>query len=259
MAGYLGLFAAGFRRQSTYRWALFIGVLANIFFGVFRSAVFFALYRQRERAGGLELADALTYVWVVQALFGVIFVPWLWEYPDSVRSGDFVVDLLRPGDPLGRMLAVDMGRSTFVLLTRGLPQLLVPALFLDLRLPTTVFGWGMLVVSLLLCAVAAFGTRFLLGSTAFWTADYRGWWSIFFVSLWLAGGFTVPVEFFPGALRWFAEYGPLATLLAMPVRVATGRDALASLVLQALWVAVIAVACKAVMTTAERRLVVHGG
>jgi len=259
MAGYLGLFAAGFRRQSAYRWALASGMAANVFFGVFRTAAFLALYRQVERAGGLDVADALTYVWILQAVFGVAFAPWQMEFPESVRSGDFVVDLLRPGDPLARLAANDLGRSTFFLLARGVPQILVPGLFLDLRLPTAPPGIALLALSLFLAAAAAFEIRFLLSAPAFWTADYRGWMAMLFLALWLVGGFILPVEYFPGALRWIAENGPLAALLAVPVRVATGRDALAALALQLVWVAVLATACRAVMTGALRRLVAHGG
>jgi ABC-2 type transport system permease protein len=151
MAGYLGLFAAGFRRQSTYRWALAIGMSANVLFGIFRTAVFLTLYRQVDQAGGLDVADALTYVWVLQALFGVVFASSQMEYPESIRSGDFVIDLLRPGDPLARLAVTDAGRSTFVLLARGLPQLLLPGLFIDLRLPTTAGGIVLLAVSFVLC------------------------------------------------------------------------------------------------------------
>ncbi|MFP5317045.1 MAG: ABC transporter permease [Acidimicrobiia bacterium] len=259
MAGYLGLFAAGFRRQATYRWALVSGMAANVFFGVFRTAAFLALYRQVDQAGGLERADALTYVWVLQAVFGVVFAPWQMELPEAVRSGDFVVDVLRPGDPLARLAANDVGRSTFFLLARGVPQILLPGLFLDLRLPTTPGGVALLALALLLSAAAAFEIRFLVSVPAFWTADYRGWMSVFFVAMWMVGGFILPVEYFPGALRWIAEHGPLSALLAMPARVASGRDALDAVALQLAWVAVLAVACRAAMRGALRRMVVHGG
>lgn len=259
MSGYAALFWAGFRRQATYRAALFSGFAANLFFGVFRSAVFIGLYRQADRAGGLALADVLTYVWVLQVLFGSIMVTWMWEYPEAVRSGNFVVDLLRPGDPFLRLLAVDVGRSSFLLLFRGLPQLVIPALVLDLSLPTSVLGLAALGASLGLCLVAAFEMRFLFGTAAFWTADYRGWWAMLFGFIWLASGFVVPVEFFPGVLRVLAEHSPLSTLLVLPVRVATARGELSALVEQLGWVVLVGVGCAALMRFAERHLVVHGG
>ena len=259
MGGYAALYWAGFRRQSRYVASLAVGIAANVFFGIIRSALFVTLYRQRDQVAGLDITAVLTYVWILQVVFGVVFVTWIWEFADSVRSGDFAAELVKPGAVLGRLLAIDLGRSSFALATRGLPQLVLAGMVLDLRLPTTPPGVVMLALSLALCAVAASELRFLFGSLAFWTPDYRGWWTMLFGFLWFTGGFLVPVEFFPGALRWIGEHGPLAGLLAMPVRVATGRGATSALAVQACWVLVVAAACHAVMATAQRRMVIHGG
>jgi len=259
VGGYLALYGAGFRRQSRYLASLAIGIAANVFFGIIRSALFVSLYRQRESVAGLDVTAVLTYVWILQVVFGVVFVSWIWEFADSVRSGDFASELVKPGAVLGRLLAIDLGRASFALITRGLPQLVVAGLLLDLHLPTTPAGIVMLAMSFALCAVAASQLRFLFGSLAFWTPDYRGWWTMLFGFMWFTGGFLIPVELFPGGLRWVGEHGPLAGLLAMPVRVATGRGAASALAVQTTWVVVTAFACRAVMANAERRMVVHGG
>lgn len=253
------MFWAGFRRQSRYRAALAVGMAANLFFGVIRTALFLALYRQQEVAGGLTKAEAITYVWIIQAVFGVVFVSWLWDFADRVRSGDFVVDLVRPGDVLGRLLALDAGRSSFALLTRGLPQLVLGGVVLDLVLPTTVPSLALLALSFVLCIAAACELRLLCGSLAFWTADYRGWWTFLFSGLWVLGGFFLPVQFYPDAIRWIGEHGPLAAMLVSPVRVATGQGVPAALAVQVVWVGVGFALCRRVMARAERRLVVHGG
>jgi ABC-2 type transport system permease protein len=259
MGPYLALFGAGFKRQSTYRASLLTGVVANVFFGIFRTAAFVALYRQRPEVAGLQLADAITYVWMLQMLFGVVFVSWLWEWPDAVRSGDFLVELLRPGDVFSRMLAIDLGRASFMLVARGLPMILVPGLLLDMHLPTSALGLGAVVVSVLLTTVAAFEYRFLVGSMSFWTSDFRGWWALVFSMLWGVGGVIVPVELFPTALRWVASYGPVSSLFVAPIRVVTERWVPGTLALQLMWVFVIGVLCRRLMAVAERSLVVHGG
>jgi ABC-2 type transport system permease protein len=125
---------AGFRRQATYRLAAATGLVTNAFFGVVRTAIFLALYRQRGQVAGMDLGDALTYVWVLESLFGVIWVAWFWETAESIRSGDFVVELLRPGDLYLRLLAFDLGRSVNLLAVRALPAITVAALLLPLRL-----------------------------------------------------------------------------------------------------------------------------
>ncbi len=115
MGTVLALFRAGVRRQASYRLALVSGLLTNVFFGVVRTALFVALYRNASDVGGFDEADALTYVWVLQALFGAIWTPWLFELPDRIRSGDFVSELTRPGDPLVRHFAFDLGRISYFL------------------------------------------------------------------------------------------------------------------------------------------------
>jgi ABC-2 type transport system permease protein len=254
---YLALLGAGFRRQTTYRLAMAAGLVTNAFFGVVRTAIFLALYR--ERVAGLDVADALTYVWVLEGLFGVVWAPWFWELAEAVRSGEFVVELLRPGDPYLRLLAFDLGRTLSVLLVRTVPSVAVAALVLPLRLPGTVGGLTLLAVSLVLAAVVGFQVRFLFASAAFWTPDYRSMFMLVFPVLWLASGFVIPVDYFPGLLRTLANWSPLIPLLMAPVRVATGRSVALSLTGQVAWVVVLWLAGRGLLAVAGRRLVVHGG
>ena len=259
MRSYLALLGAGFQRQTSYRLALAAGLATNAFFGVVRTAVFFALYRERDRVAGLDVADALTYVWVLEGMFAVIWAPWVWEMAEAIRSGEFTVELLRPGDPYLRLLAFDLGRTLSILVTRTAPTLAVAALVLPLRLPPTLGGLAVLAASMLLAAVVSFQFRFLFGSAAFWTADYRSMFMLVFPVLWLASGFVIPVDYFPGRLRGLVDWSPLIPLLMAPVRVATGRAAGLAVAGQVGWVLVLWLIGRLVLAVAGRRLVVHGG
>ena len=259
MRSYLALLGAGFRRQTTYRLALAAGLATNAFFGVVRTAVFFALYRERDQVAGLDVTDALTYVWVLEGMFAVVWAPWVWEMAEAIRSGEFMVELLRPGDPYLRLLAFDLGRTLSVLVTRTLPTLVVAGLVLDLRLPSTPGRLGLLVASMVLAAVVSFQFRFLFGSAAFWTPDYRSMFLLVFPVLWLASGFVIPVDYFPEGLRRLVEWSPLLPLLMAPVRVATGRAAGLTVAGQVGWVLVLWLIGRLVLAVAGRRLVVHGG
>jgi ABC-2 type transport system permease protein len=256
---YWAVLLAGFRRQAAYRLAAVTGLVTNGFFGLVRTAIFLALYRQRGQVAGMDVGDALTYVWVLEALFGVIWVAWFWETAESIRSGDFVVELLRPGDLYARLLAFDLGRSVNLLLVRAAPALAVAALLLPLRLPASPAGLALFVASLLLAAVVGFQLRLLFSAAAFWTADYRSLWALVFPAVWLLSGFMVPVEYFPAPLRLVADASPLTALVMAPVRVASGRGAAAALAGQLLWVALLWLAGRLVLAVANRRLVVHGG
>jgi len=256
---YLALLGAGFRRQTTYRLALAAGLVTNAFFGVVRTAVFLALYRERDQVAGLDVADALTYVWVLEGIFAVVWAPWVWEMAEAIRSGEFLVELLRPGDPYLRLLAFDLGRTLSILVTRTFPTLVVAGVVLNLRLPSSAGGLALLAASMVLAAAVSFQFRFLFGSAAFWTPDYRSMFLFVFPVLWLASGFVIPVDYFPAGLRALVEWSPLIPLLMAPVRVATGAPPGPVLAAQAAWVVVLWLAGLLVLAAAGRRLVVHGG
>ena len=134
------------------------------------------------------------------------------------------------------------------------------ALLLPLRLPDTLGGLALLGASLVLAAVVSFQLRFLFGSAAFWTPDYRSLFMLVFPVLWLLSGFVVPVDFFPGPLRALVDWSPLIPLLMAPVRVATRqRRPVRALATQVAWVALLWLGGRAVLALASRRLVVHGG
>ena len=96
-------------------------------------------------------------------------------------------------------------------------------------------------------------------SAAFWTPDYRSMFMFAFPVLWLASGFVVPVDFFPGPLRALVDWSPLIPLVMAPVRVATGRSAVLTVAGQVAGVVVLWLAGRLVLAVASRRLVVHGG
>lgn len=256
---YWVLLKAGCRRQAAYRLALLSGLLTHAFFGLVRTTVFLALYRDRGPVGGLAVGDALTYTWLLEAIFGVVWATWVWEFPESVRSGDFAVELLRPGDPYLRIAAFDLGRALNLLIARAVPVLGVAAVVLPLHLPTSPGGVLALALSVVLSAAIAFQIRFLFGMAAFWTPDYRAVYSLFSPLLYLSSGFVIPIDYFPAALRGLAQATPLYSLVMAPVRVAIGRSAGIALAGQALWLLVLATASRSMLALASRRLVVHGG
>jgi ABC-2 type transport system permease protein len=170
-----------------------------------------------------------------------------------------VVELLRPGDLYLRLAAFDLGRTISVLVTRTAPTLAVAAVVLPLHLPGTLGGLALLAASLVLAALVSFQFRFLFGSAAFWTPDYRSMFMLVFPVLWLVSGFVIPVDFFPGPLRALVDWSPLIPLLMAPVRVATGQAAGGAVAGQVAWVLVLWLVGRLVLAVASRRLVVHGG
>ena len=255
-----------FRRYSTYRAATLAGIFTNSVFGVIYSFAYLALWKANPTAGGYDARDAVTYVWLGQALLMTIA---LWgggttdDLAERIRTGDVAIDLYRPVGILGWYLAGDLGRAAYQLLTRGVGPLLVGVVAFDIALPTSVLAACAFLVSLVLAVVVSFGIRFLVASTAFWLLDQSGVkvmtgaFAIFF------SGLMLPLVLFPGWLGTLARALPWASYVQVPADVwlgkHTGGDLALALGFQVMWAVVLLAACQGVLRLATRKVVVQGG
>ncbi|MFD0069034.1 ABC-2 family transporter protein, partial [Streptomyces sp. NPDC127574] len=153
---YASVAAGGFRRYATYRTATAAGVFTNTVFGLILAYIFIALWDTRPHLGGYDQSQALSYVWLSQALLMVVAVMgggFEDELIERIRTGDIAIDLYRPADLQLWWLAQDMGRALFHLLGRGLIPLAFGALFFDLALPADPLTWLAFLVAVALGVV----------------------------------------------------------------------------------------------------------
>ena len=266
----VGLYAAvatrGFRRYSTYRAATLAGIFTNTVFGVIIAYSFIALWDQRPSLGGYGQAQALTFVWVAQALImpvGLFSGGIVDELSDRVRSGAVAIDLHRPIPLLWWRFAEDAGRAAYHFLTRGLAPVLVGSLLFDLAWPQRVSTYGVFLIAVALAIGVGFGIRFLLGLLAFWVIDVRGFVVMLTITQVFFSGMVLPLVVFPDALRTLAEALPFRCLVQIPADVLlhedTGTTVLPLLGIQLLWLVALLVAGHLLTGAAVRKVVVQGG
>lgn len=259
---YAALAAAGFRRHATYRQATIAGASTNIVFGFLRC---YALLAVAAGAGGVaagyDAPKLATYVWTSQGMLAVVYI-WGWpDFAERVRSGDIVADLLRPVDPVSYLLAVDVGRAGFALLTRFVSPVVVGALLFDLYAPRHPATYPLFVVSLALAVLVCFACRHVVYCSVYWLMDIRGphlVWTL--VSSFLAGLY-LPLWLLPEPLPVLLVYGtPFPAMVQTPIDVLTERGpAGPAIARQVAWAVVALLAARLVQRRAERRLVVQGG
>ncbi len=263
---YSAVAVRGFRRYSTYRAATLAGVFTNTVFGIIIAYTFLALWDQRPHLGGYGPQQALTFVWVAQALImpvGLFSGSFADEFAERVRSGAVAVDLHRPVPLLWWRFAEDAGRAAYHFLSRGVAPVLIGSLLFELAWPAHAATYAWFLIAVALAVAVGFGIRYLLGLLAFWVIDTRGFVALVTITQIFFSGMVLPLVVFPDWLRTVAEVLPFRCLVQVPadvlLREDTGTAALPLLAVQVLWVVLLLVAGQLLTAAAVRKVVVQGG
>jgi ABC-2 type transport system permease protein len=263
---YVAIATRAFRRYSTYRAATLAGIFTNSVFGIIYSYAYLALWEANPTAGGYDAGDAVTYVWLGQAMLMTIA---LWgggttdDLAERIRTGDIAIDLYRPVGIVSWYLASDLGRAVYHLLTRGVAPTLVGVVLFDISLPASPAAAVGFALSVPLAVIVSFGIRFLVASSAFWLLDQSGVkvmsgaFAIFF------SGMMLPLVLFPGWLGTIAQALPWAAYVQVPADIwlgkHTGSDLVLALGFQLMWAVILLGCCRLVLRAATRKVVVQGG
>src|SRR6478672_3966706 len=216
-----------FRRYSTYTSATLAGIFTNSVFGIIYSYAYLALWTERPDAGGYDATDAVTYVWIGQALLMTVA---LWgggttdDLADRIRTGDVAIDLYRPVGLVGWYLAGDLGRAAYHFITRGAGPTVLGFLLFHIALPDSPVAALAFLVSVVLAVVTSFGIRWLVACTAFWLLDQTGVRTMSGVLAIFLSGMTLPLAIFPEPLRTVALLLPWASYLQTPADIWLGHS-----------------------------------
>ncbi|MFF8189401.1 ABC transporter permease [Streptomyces bobili] len=260
---YAAVAAGSFRRYATYRAATAAGVFTNTVFGLILVYTYLALWDERPQLGGYDQAQAVTYVWLGQALFATLALQgggFEAELMERIRTGAVAIDLYRPADLQLWWLAADLGRSLFQLLGRGVIPFAFGALVFPSALPSDPLLWLRFLLALLLAMVVSFGIRFLVALSGFWLLDGTGALQMLMVTGMFCTGMALPLNAFPEPLGGIVRALPWSAMLQMPADLLMGETgALRTYAFQAGWAVVLLVLGRMVQVAATRRVVVQGG
>lgn len=260
---YLALARLAFQRQLTYRTAHLAGLATNAFFGLLRASVLIALFGAQTQVAGYSLPAAITFTGLTQTLISYINIfPW-WDVMKSIRTGEVASDLARPIDYFWYWAAQDVGRALGNLLFRGLPIMVLYALFYRITAPENLVQWAALTASLALALFISFCWRFLVNLAAFWMQDAAGlgraaWTLALFLS-----GFLMPLAFLPAWMTTLMRLTPFPAMITTPVEIylglVNGRGMFTALVTQAAWGLILYVIARFTLAAGVKKLVIQGG
>jgi ABC-2 type transport system permease protein len=252
----------GWRRHAAYPWATAAGVFTNTIFGFIQAYILLAVFRHRTHVGNYDASDAVTYVWLAQALIMTVYAFGWTELALRIRDGSIATDLSRPLDPQRYWLAFDLGRAPYHLIFRGILPFAVGAAIFQLHYPSPL-DLVAFFVSVVLAVVVSLGFRFLYNSAAFWLVDIRGVVTLALsVSLFFSG-MILPLTFFPSWLRAIAYALPFASIMQTPIDVWLGKhhgaELIGILAVQAAWALALLGLGRLTLRLGAKKLVIQGG
>ena len=268
---YLAAFRARFQLMLQYRAAALAGFATQLWWGAIRILVFAAFYGVNAAAAPISFTDAVTYVWLGQALLAL--QPWSAdpEIGQAVRTGGVGYDRLRPLDAYGYWYA----RTVGWMLARALPRAVLMVLAAGIVMPLVgLEDWAWRPPSGMTAALLffpAFALMTALGGAVLMLANIvvaaslneRGVNAVLTPLVIVFSGSLLPLDFYHDALRPFLHIQPLACLVDIPFRIyfadLKGIAALQGLALQAGWTLVLIGLGRLAMELMMRRLEMQGG
>lgn len=267
MRAYLSMIKIRFILLLQYRMAAIAGVCTQFFFGIVRIMVFYAFYRATTDRVPLSYNQAITYIWMGQAMFSM--VPWNGdsEIQNLIRTGNVSYELLRPINLYNQWFCRAFALRTAPTILRAVPMFLI-ALFLlpkdyGMMFPPSLgalVGWvittfGALVIS---CTITNIINIYTLGSIS---GD--GITRFFSAIVTFSSGMIVPLPLCPEWLKSILKILPFSGLLDIPLRFYTGHIPFSKLYIyftfQIVWVILLYGFGKWLLNRKLKGIIVQGG
>lgn len=212
---------------------------------------------------GMTFYDTLVYLVLASALTNVMNVFVVWEVGSDYQTGDISLYLAKPIEYQIYLFCQRIGRCVMNFVISFLPTFVIVYF---LTKGTIVLGMNLLffLLSVMLGTTISFCIDFLVGTICYYTQSIWGVNIMKDVVVALLSGATIPLAFFPQALRQVVNVLPFQAIYHMPLNILTNKSLgignyLESLGIQALWLVVMFGISKLFWKVSIKKLTVNGG
>ena len=256
---YLTLASKAYARNLQYRGAHMVHNIASAMFGFLYACIWIGIGADHS-LGEYGTQGMVAYIAFTQAALWVSsFVSNGLGIPESVRTGQISLDLMRPIHLFSHLMAKEWGQIAYQFVYKSIPIYLVYLFAFSLSLPEQ--------FSSLLCAAAALAgaaymsicINYLIGATALWTTEssWLYWGNHALINL--LAGFFIPIEWLPSWMQNIAWLSPYPYLLYVPTRFYLGLGSASALWGTLFWSVMLTLTCLLATHVLRRKVEVQGG
>lgn len=263
MKGYLAIVYIRMATLFQYRGAAFAGVATQVFWAIIKTMILIAFYAQASAEQPISLNQAITFIWLGQALLALL--PWNTdkELEALVKNGNVSYELVRPINLYCLWYARAFAIRVVPTIMRCIPVFLIAILFFGVSAPVSWAAFLAFGVSLIFSAFLSAAITTLIIISLFWTISGEGIQRLMPHVTLLLSGLVVPLPLFPEWLQPFLNLQPLRGVMDIPSRLYTGvipiHEVFYYLGFQLIWTLVLVGFGRWLMGRALKQIVIQGG
>lgn len=267
MRAYISIIKIRFILLLQYRMAAIAGICTQFFFGIVRVMVFYAFYSSTTGEVPLTYHQAITYIWMGQAMFSM--VPWNGdaEIQNLIRTGNVSYELLRPINLYNQWFCRAFALRTAPTILRAIPMFIIVLFLLPkdygMMLPPTLSA-------LIGCIFTTFGALLIsctitniINICTLWSISGDGIIRLLSAIVTFSSGMIVPLPLFPDWLKNILEILPFSGLVDIPLRFYTGHIPISQLpkyfIFQIFWLIILYIFGQWLLNKKLKGIVVQGG
>lgn len=252
------------KQAFTYRFDYVIKVLGNILalivqYYIWKALLLKEITMNNMRDGMQYMINYIVLSAVIKSLTesGIIS-----ELNEKIRSGNILMDLIKPFDFMMFMFCSKIAKSTYKFFFLSLPLLLFGVFVFGLSSPSLyVVCWGVIVV--IDGIIIMFLMEYILGLLSFW---FQQTWILErflndFIKLF--SGAIIPIWLFPKSIQTISQYLPFRYIYYEPITVFTSMVGVNSivrlLIFQVLWMIILWMISKILWIKAVKKITICGG
>ena len=260
---YSAVIGARFRLLLQYRAAALAGFVTQIGWGAIRIMAMEAFYRSTTAPQPMGIEDVVTYIWLGQALLGML--PW---NPDTeiramVRSGTVAYELVRPVNLYGYWFSRSFAFRLTPTLMRSVPLIALALLFFGMQPPASPEALAVWLAATAGALLLSTALTVILSITLMWTVSGDGIHLMVPPLIYFLAGMVIPLPLFPDWAQYILGVLPFRGIFDAPFRLYMGHipltEAWAVLLHQWIWIIALVGLGAWLLSKATRRLVIQGG
>lgn len=265
MKKYIAIIRGSIIQDLSFRASTFVRFIGNLIYLVIIYFLWKAIFDSSpaDTVNGMTFYDTMIYLVLASAMTNVMNVFVVWQVGEDYQTGDIALYLTKPMGYQMYLFCQRAGRCIMAFVISFLPTFLIVYF---LTKGNILLGVNLIffLLSIILGTGISFCVDFLVGTICYYTQSIWGVNIMKDVVVALLSGVTVPIAFFPQALRRVVDVLPFQAIYHMPLTILTNKgmgltEYAESLGIQILWLAVMIGLSQVFWKISIKKLTVNGG